>query len=287
MTEYSSIISMIRNLSPANALLLLLLAGHFIADIPLQPSKLANRKRKGITAVLLHGTIVFAVQGALLFPFMCSDVAIVILILAVTHTFVDFLKVKIEGNGGSGENNHTVAVTVGKRGISSLRLFYLDQIIHTVIVVAAWMFLLQVGADKRLAFYGFDPSLISFISVAAIVAAGYGLNGKGGTIIVRKILMSYPDVLPDPVGKPQTKAGLYAMGKMIGNLERFLVFRLVLLGEWSAIGFILAAKSVARFRELESRDFADYYLIGTLASISISVFTGIAIRGLLLFLTAP
>ncbi len=62
---------------------------------------------------------------------------------------------------------------------------------------------------------------------------------------------------------------------------RFLTYTLILLGEWSALGFILAAKSIARFRELERQSFADYYLIGTLMSISVAVGTGLIVAGLI------
>ena len=47
-----------------------------------------------------------------------------------------------------------------------------------------------------------------------------------------------------------------------------------------ALGFVVAAKSVARFRELESQRFADYYLIGTLGSILVAIATGILVRAL-------
>lgn len=55
-------------------------------------------------------------------------------------------------------------------------------------------------------------------------------------------------------------------GPWIGVLERLLVFQLAGAGQWSAIGWVLTAKSIARFKELEDRCFAEHYLVGTLAS---------------------
>jgi hypothetical protein len=58
-------------------------------------------------------------------------------------------------------------------------------------------------------------------------------------------------------------------GRIIGLLERALIFVLVIAGELGAVGFLVAAKSVFRFgelRERENRVEAEYILIGTLAS---------------------
>ncbi len=58
----------------------------------------------------------------------------------------------------------------------------------------------------------------------------------------------------------------YNTGRVIGLLERIFVFVFVLAGQYSAVGFILAAKGVARFQDFKSRTFAEYVLIGTLIS---------------------
>ena len=61
------------------------------------------------------------------------------------------------------------------------------------------------------------------------------------------------------------------IGATIGVLERLLIVVLVLTGSEAAIGFVVAAKTLARFRQLDDRDFAEYYLLGTLASVAIAV----------------
>jgi hypothetical protein len=72
-----------------------------------------------------------------------------------------------------------------------------------------------------------------------------------------------------------------ARGRTIGALERALTLTFVLLGEYAAIGWIIAAKSLARFKALEDREFAEYFLIGTLASFLLAVAVGVGIRILL------
>ena len=60
-------------------------------------------------------------------------------------------------------------------------------------------------------------------------------------------------------------------GAAIGFLERIIVAVLVLLGATSAIGFVLTAKSVARFKQFEDTTFTERYLIGTLLSVGIAL----------------
>jgi len=66
--------------------------------------------------------------------------------------------------------------------------------------------------------------------------------------------------------KGEVSQGEYNTGRLIGLLERIFVFLFVLLNQYTAIGFILAAKGVARFQDFKSRTFAEYVLIGTLLS---------------------
>ena len=66
----------------------------------------------------------------------------------------------------------------------------------------------------------------------------------------------------------------------------FLVFAMVVAGQWAALGLVVAAKSIARYSKLKDKEFADYYLIGTLASLLVAVFAGAAVRYLLSLLAA-
>jgi hypothetical protein len=66
-------------------------------------------------------------------------------------------------------------------------------------------------------------------------------------------------------------------GNFIGILERLFVFGFVLSGQWQAIGFLLAAKSVFRFGDLRAgteRKLTEYVLIGTLLSFGLASITG-------------
>ena len=74
------------------------------------------------------------------------------------------------------------------------------------------------------------------------------------------------------------------VGEAIGIIERLLIVTFVLVGAEAAIGLVIAAKTLARFKQLDDRDFAEYYLLGTLASVavaSISAFVAVAALGTL------
>ncbi|GAP21809.1 hypothetical protein LTAR_02026 [Leptolinea tardivitalis] len=55
-------------------------------------------------------------------------------------------------------------------------------------------------------------------------------------------------------------------GRVIGILERIIMYSMILGGSAGSIGFVLAAKAFTRFRELDERAFAEYILVGTLLS---------------------
>ncbi len=96
--------------------------------------------------------------------------------------------------------------------------------------------------------------------------------------------------VPDPVAAPPTAvppthpspAPPGRVGEAIGIIERLLIVTFVLAGAEAAIGLVIAAKTLARFKQLDDRDFAEYYLLGTLASVaiaSISAFAAAAALG--------
>jgi len=70
-------------------------------------------------------------------------------------------------------------------------------------------------------------------------------------------------------------------GRVIGILERILIFFFVIIGQIAAVGFVIAAKGVVRYKELDDRNFAEYVLIGTLLSSFLSMFTGFIVAHLL------
>ena len=106
------------------------------------------------------------------------------------------------------------------------------------------------------------------------------LLNESNTII--RQLFDWIKISPDPLENTAAEVDVsppadkyikideYKSGRVIGILERLFVYFAVVLNEYSIIGFILAAKAFARFKELEKKAYAEYVLIGTLASILIA-----------------
>lgn len=63
----------------------------------------------------------------------------------------------------------------------------------------------------------------------------------------------------------------FRTGRVIGFLERIFVFLFVLLSQYTAIGFIIAAKGIVRYPDFGKRSFTEYILIGTLLSVLFSM----------------
>jgi len=56
-------------------------------------------------------------------------------------------------------------------------------------------------------------------------------------------------------------------GRVIGSLERILIVIGVLTVRWEVLAGVVALKTVARYKELDTQLNAEYFLIGSLASI--------------------
>ncbi len=106
----------------------------------------------------------------------------------------------------------------------------------------------------------------------AILVSGY-LAVIAGAYLIRLMLRRYEE----EVGV----SGLKGAGTVIGIIERVMVLTFVLVNQYTAITIIFAAKSIARFNELKEREMAEYYLIGTLLSITFALLVGIVVRAIL------
>jgi hypothetical protein len=71
----------------------------------------------------------------------------------------------------------------------------------------------------------------------------------------------------------------YNRGRLIGNLERIVLTIVVAAGSYAALAFLVAAKGVVRSDEFEkSRDFTEYFLIGSLSSVLVALCAGMGLR---------
>ncbi len=244
-------------LGEKGTVLALLLCGHTLGDFVFQTDQMVRRKSEN-RWLAAHALQVTVLQGLLLLPFTSLPMHLVLLVLAgigFSHLLIDHLKV-----------HH------GKR-LSPFSGFALDQALHLLVVLGAWLVLTSQAAHSLLS-ATFSPHSSTLASVAIVLAAyGFNLNGSGA--IIGALLENYK-LSP---GEGQEGAAIrLRMGRMIGILERMLVLTLVLIDQWSALGLILAAKSLARFKDLEQRNFSEYYLIGTLSSVLLAIVSGLIVK---------
>lgn len=115
-------------------------------------------------------------------------------------------------------------------------------------------------------------------NMVILILSGYLFCIKESTIIIRFILQKKKAVplIDNKPGKQDTEE--YNRGRLIGILERFLIFSMVIINNIAGIAIIIALKSLARFEKLKDKNFAEYFLIGSLLSLILAVLPGAAIR---------
>ena len=148
--------------------------------------------------------------------------------------------------------------------------FFADQILHGLTVcIAAWLIVKTPIRDllvnlRWLQSQGEKILLLVVVYVGVVFGGGYAVR------LLTKPLLRGDLYLPGETNDELQNAGMY-----IGRLERFLVLTALLLQSPATVGLILTAKSIARYPELKSVRFAEYFLIGTLLSISAAILGGL------------
>jgi hypothetical protein len=120
-------------------------------------------------------------------------------------------------------------------------------------------------------------------SNAAVLTASAALAAVflGGSVVAW-VLSPFATILATEES-PEKLGSLKHAGTLIGWFERALFFALLAGGAPEAAAVALTAKSVARFPLLSKHEegFAEYFLIGTLASLAIALVLALSIRGAL------
>ena len=146
-------------------------------------------------------------------------------------------------------------------------LFFIDQLFHFISIYVIWLFF-----ENKFPSFSFLNNEKIILLIALLIFLTRPMS------IAVKIFIS--KWTPDTEAGDDT-ASLQSAGQYIGILERLLVFIFMVSNEWQAVGFLLAAKSVFRFgnlQEAKDRKLTEYILIGTLISFGVAVLTGIAYR---------
>lgn len=113
----------------------------------------------------------------------------------------------------------------------------------------------------------------------AIAIVVYAAAIFGGGYLIRWLTRSLLSSGSQPEG--ETHDQLRNAGMYIGWLERFLILTALLLHSPATAGLVLTAKAIARYPQFKHVRFAEYFLIGTLLSISVALIGGLILLKLL------
>lgn len=217
-----------------------LLLAHILGDFVLQPNSWIKDKqeKKQKSAYLYLHILVHLVALVVIFEFN-SAYFLGIGTIVITHYLIDLAKLILQ-------NNTNTRV-----------LFFLDQVLHLVILVLVATTYTDYSLDLT---YLTTPNVILFLIAIFLLT-------NVSSILMKVIISRWK--LEDDTKKSLKNAGAY-----IGVLERLFIFMFIVLGQWSGIGFLLTAKSVFRFGDLSKandRKLTEYILIGTLISFGLAI----------------
>ncbi|MBQ2907961.1 MAG: DUF3307 domain-containing protein [Bacteroidales bacterium] len=227
-----------------STLFLSLVLAHIIGDFYLQTDKCCEQKetRKFKSWFLYVHTITIGLLSWMIVP-SCSF-GLWALMIAVSHFAIDVVKIHCP------------------KGLWS---FVIDQLLHFGIL-AAISTIYETTKELPLQMIDNPSSFSTPLLILAIL-----LCIKPANILIKLILEKYQ------VGESASCDNIKNAGALIGNLERLLTIVFVLLGQFEAIGFIVAAKSILRFKDTDTAK-TEYVLAGTFLSFGIAILCGLMAR---------
>lgn len=235
------------------AALALLVLGHVLGDFAFQTERMVAQKHRW-RVLLQHGAVVTVVQGIVLVPLLTPRTAGLVFGIGVSHVAIDAVKGR-----------------VGEARRQSVSVFVGDQLLHLLVLLLVWMALPPAAwttSPVVSAVGGVDPRTWSRMATGSVYLSAFVFAWHGGNAIVRSLL---------PDWNAETDGHDLEAGATIGGLERLIVLVLGLAGQWQAVVLVIAAKSIARFEELKRRPFAEYFLVGTLASVLVAILLALAV----------
>lgn len=246
-------------------LLAALLMGHILGDFYFQPASWVNCRNRDhyLAKELYFHAAVHGILSLIVFTIFSKHGVDVSLwysaIILLSHFFIDVVKSYVK---------------------QTPKHFFIDQVAHLLVLFLVWG--LMTGQLAKV----ISLMAISHISYQQLtIFTGYLMVLKPTSIMIAMLLKPWTMTIkagqPDENDKPNGE--LQSAGKRIGYLERLLILTFILLNQFTAIGFLLAAKSVFRFGDLsqdKDKKLTEYVMLGTLTSFTISIFIGLAVTAI-------
>ena len=234
---------------------IILLLAHVIGDFYFQTTSMSRRKDSRMKWVIIHSLLYWLSILVVLSSVFSLNLFIIGTAAAASHALIDIFKYlyvkKMRSRG---------QITAGRER----NIFFADQLLHLVCL----LFIAYFAVLRNVPFHFIAPVLTFFntveIDAFAFVcwAAALLIIHKPANIFISKILSLYRPENKEDENKKDNNAG-----RFIGTIERIIILIFISIGQYAAIGLVLTAKSIARYDKIsKEKDFAEYYLIGTLVS---------------------
>ncbi len=199
---------------------------------------------------------------------------LVICIMA-SHFLIDWLKsyIQLKWNVFKIEEFNGIKLIDGDNKRNDLWVFVVDQILHILVLVLFANVWFAANSDWNQ--FGWLQDFVNNhpLRVKTIVAILLAL--KPANILILLILEACKVCITPTENDDH---GNFHSGELIGWLERGLMLLFVVMSQYEAIGFLIAAKSILRFNEASSgSEKSEYVLTGTLLSLAIALTLGILI----------
>lgn len=229
---------------------ILFLIAHVLGDFYLQTKEIAHSKQTSINKLLIHALIYLVAMILVMIPSFGFSFFKWVLLASSFHILVDWAKI----------------VLTNKRKLSdraNTYIYLLDQLLHVILILVTVYLASQSGTiewtksiSSIIDRLNLDLNLILKWILAILIVV------KPVSITIAKILLQY-----QPITVAKEEVGHPGVGAFIGILERLIILVMLSQGQYAAIGFVLTAKSIARYNKLiENPQFSEYYLLGTLLS---------------------
>lgn len=236
--------------------LLLLILGHTIGDFYLQTSKIAEKKSSCCFYFIIHCILYTLSTFLCLLPVKGIQLWIILLIVSGSHIFIDLIK------------NYAY-----NKKIDETLLFLVDQASHLLVIFCVYIYVIKnsLAIQIRAGFANFFELLnLNYITVIGISLLLL-LNAKPCNVMIKSIMKKRDS-------SEEQNTTHKGIGAMIGTLERWIIILFFMIEQYSSIGLVLTAKSIARYNKISTEtNFAEYYLLGTLTSTIFAVISSMII----------
>ncbi|WCE32523.1 DUF3307 domain-containing protein [Vibrio sp. SCSIO 43137] len=234
-------------------LLVALLLMHVVCEFYLQPAKWekSKRERKYQSVELYYYSIMHSI--AVVLPVLLLNISWVPALYLALAVMAGHFIIELWKNTGTDDKRLSYLII-------SQGLYLLGYVVITCFLTAETRFEAVLEHEK-------------FWHVVLIIFA-YLLIFKPASLLIGSVLRKHSISAPDANSNDD---GLTSGGELIGYLERTLILTFTLVGSYAAVGFVLAAKSIFRFGELnraDDRRMTEYVLVGSLLSVVITTIVG-------------